>query len=478
MKKNLTFLTLLVLSVFGLSFSTYAQTTDLIISEYAEGSSNNKYIELYNGTGATIDLSNYEMWRISNGGSWPESTVSLSGLLLDGDVIVIANSSADTVITNLTNATILFTSATYFNGDDAVGLAKDDGTGTFILIDAVGTWGPDPGSGWDVNGTTNGTAEHTMVRHDTVCSPDTNWTTIVNNQWTVYPQNTWTYAGSHTATCSSGPVSSDTTKPQVINSDFASATQITVAFSEAVTAATAQNTANYVMTPGITVSSAVLNATLDSVDLTLMAPGMVNGTHYFVTISNVTDTSLNANVMDPFMTDFYFNNYNGTDLIITEIYHSQPSGGVQDIDYFEIYNSSTSAISLGGLSITSGVYMEIDTAISIAAGGFFVFVENIDSFNLAFPTVMNAVEYDNGSLSGGGETITIEILWVMLSLKSLTKHLHLGHLGQILRPLNCVMLLQIIQMVLIGIILLTFQLQLAKHCTELLVLQILVQVYL
>jgi hypothetical protein len=29
-----------------------AQATDLIISEYIEGSSNNKYIEIYNGTGA------------------------------------------------------------------------------------------------------------------------------------------------------------------------------------------------------------------------------------------------------------------------------------------------------------------------------------------------------------------------------------------------------------------------------------------
>ena len=31
--------------------------SDLIISEYIEGSSNNKALELYNGTGATIDLS-------------------------------------------------------------------------------------------------------------------------------------------------------------------------------------------------------------------------------------------------------------------------------------------------------------------------------------------------------------------------------------------------------------------------------------
>jgi len=48
----------------------------------------------YNGTGASVDLSTYELWRISNGGSWPEATASLSGTLADGDVYIIHNSSA------------------------------------------------------------------------------------------------------------------------------------------------------------------------------------------------------------------------------------------------------------------------------------------------------------------------------------------------------------------------------------------------
>jgi len=181
----------------------FSQTTDLFISEYAEGSSNHKYLELYNGTGASINLANYELWRISNGGSWPEATVSLTGMLADGAVLVVANSQADTLITNLSNATTAFNAATYFNGDDAVGLAKNNGSGTFILIDAIGKSGPDPGSGWDVAGTTNATANHTMVRKSTQASPDTNWvtaagTSIANSQWEVFPQNTWTYAGVHT----------------------------------------------------------------------------------------------------------------------------------------------------------------------------------------------------------------------------------------------------------------------------------------
>ncbi len=405
--KKITQLTMLIVAMVGLSLSSYAQATDLIISEYAEGSSNNKYLEIYNATGATVDLSNYEIWRISNGGAWPEYTTALSGMLSDGDVIVIANASADTAITNLANATIAFTGGTYFNGDDAMGLAKNDGTGTFILIDAVGTNGPDPGSGWDVNGTTNATANHTMVRHDTVCSPDTNWTTVVNTQWTVYPSNTWTYAGSHTSTCAA-PVSSDTTKPEVNDGVFNSATSVTVVFSEGVTAASAQDVNNYVFTPALTVSSAVLSASEDSVTLTIATPGFVSGTMYNVAIANVVDTSANANMMNPFTTDFYFNSYAGTDLKITEIYHSQPSSGaIKRLDYFELYNSGAAAISLAGMQITSGVDMNIDSNLMLAAGAYLVFTQDIDSFMLAFPTVTNVVQYDNGSLSGGGETITL-----------------------------------------------------------------------
>ncbi len=197
-----------LLSLMFFAFMANAQITELFISEYAEGSSNNKYIEIYNGTGSTIDLTDYELWRISNGGSWPEGTVSLTGTLAPGEVLVAANSSADASILALSNASTAFNTATFFNGDDAIGLAKDDGLGTFVLIDAVGEDGPDPGSGWDVAGTTDATGEHTLVRKSTVCGPNTNWassagTTIANSEWIVEPQNTWTFAGSHTSNCQS-----------------------------------------------------------------------------------------------------------------------------------------------------------------------------------------------------------------------------------------------------------------------------------
>src|SRR5690606_33847978 len=73
-----------------------APPTDLLFSEYVEGSSNNQAIEIYNGTGASIDRAagtNY-VQKFSNGSAIVSSTILLTGTIADGDVFVLANSSA------------------------------------------------------------------------------------------------------------------------------------------------------------------------------------------------------------------------------------------------------------------------------------------------------------------------------------------------------------------------------------------------
>ncbi|NRA94302.1 MAG: lamin tail domain-containing protein, partial [Psychroserpens sp.] len=146
MKKNYIFS---VIAICFVVFCSFGQMTDLIISEYGEGSSNNKYIEIYNGTGSAVDLSNYRIWRIANGGSWPEASYQLSGILANGDTYIVANASAGATISAAADAFNSFTIS--WNGNDAAGLAKDI-AGTYTLIDAVGTDGANPGSGWDVAG--------------------------------------------------------------------------------------------------------------------------------------------------------------------------------------------------------------------------------------------------------------------------------------------------------------------------------------
>nr|NQU90754.1 lamin tail domain-containing protein [Bacteroidota bacterium] len=178
-------------------------TTDLFISEYAEGSSSNKYIELYNGTGEAVDLSAYSMKRANNGSPVWQDVLVLEGILADGDVYVIANSGAAQYIKDRSD---IFSSITYFNGDDALGLFNND-----VFIDAIGVLGEDPGSNWPVAGISPGTAEKTLIRKDNVCSPNTDWassagTNVDNSEWNVEPQNYWDDLGSHVAVCGGTPI--------------------------------------------------------------------------------------------------------------------------------------------------------------------------------------------------------------------------------------------------------------------------------
>jgi hypothetical protein len=154
-----------------------AVATDLFISEYIEGTSNNKAIEIYNGTGSSIDLSGFNLKIYVNGSTTPGSAINLSGTLANGEVYVVANSSSNATI--LAQADLTSGSLT-FNGNDAVGLF--DGT---TLLDVVGPIGDDSNWGIDV----------TLVRKSSVTGPTVSYSI---SDWDSYATDTFTYLGSHT----------------------------------------------------------------------------------------------------------------------------------------------------------------------------------------------------------------------------------------------------------------------------------------
>tara|TARA_R110001592_G_scaffold230287_1_gene487104 strand:- start:984 stop:3404 length:2421 start_codon:yes stop_codon:yes gene_type:complete len=175
----------------------YGQATDLLISEYVEGSSNNKYIEIYNGTGASVNLSDYRLQLFANGAAVgsPTNNVTLSGTLTDGSVIVYQNSSA-TLYSGVNNA------AVNFNGNDAIALFK---ISTASFVDIFGNIGCDPGSAWT---NTNTTLNKTLVRNTNICSGITiddvtncPFNTLAS-EWTQFNQDDVSNLGSHTNTCS------------------------------------------------------------------------------------------------------------------------------------------------------------------------------------------------------------------------------------------------------------------------------------
>ena len=135
-------------NVFTKTTGSASLASDLFISEYIEGSGYNKAIEIYNGTGAAVDLSNYSLFKQTNGAGAYGNELALSGTLLNADVFVVAYvSGSNAASTGILAVTDLQTasSAVNFNGNDAVGLFKNG-----VQIDEVGifnqetpSWGTD-----------------------------------------------------------------------------------------------------------------------------------------------------------------------------------------------------------------------------------------------------------------------------------------------------------------------------------------------
>ena len=184
---------------------------NLFFSEYAEGSSNNKYFEIYNPTNDTISLINYAFGRVNNN----PTTVGVyeywvnfdsSSVIFPNDVFLVAHQSSDSVI--LAEADMFYGSLS--NGDDGMALicGSEPSTpispdsGSYIVLDWIGDWNGDPGQGWNVAGVNSATRDHTLIRKCPVIQGDTSWSnsagiSSVFSQWIVLPQNDWSNIGFH-----------------------------------------------------------------------------------------------------------------------------------------------------------------------------------------------------------------------------------------------------------------------------------------
>ncbi|MFH1319853.1 MAG: lamin tail domain-containing protein, partial [Bacteroidota bacterium] len=170
---------------------------DLFISEYHEPDGGlNKGIEVYNGTGVSVDLSIYYIGYIVNDGTDIEQSIQLSGTLQNNEVVCIYNNDdADPTFEYQGNINIEWTSADW-NGDDAVYLLKNGNTKDYI-IDAIGDYPPvaDPGTEYVNNGVS--TLNVTLVRNSNITSPTITW---LGTEWDEQAAGTYTDWGSHTMT--------------------------------------------------------------------------------------------------------------------------------------------------------------------------------------------------------------------------------------------------------------------------------------
>ena len=178
-----------------------AGTVDLFFSEYAEGSSYNKYLEIYNPTSQEVSLDGYAYANTSNGsnGTYEYWNNFPSGAVIAaGANYVIAHKDADQSILDKANEITTL----YHNGDDGQALMKGTECG-YIVIDRVGDFGEDPGNGWEVAGVADATKDHTLIRKASVATGNNDWaaaagTTADDSEWIVKDKDDFANVGSHT----------------------------------------------------------------------------------------------------------------------------------------------------------------------------------------------------------------------------------------------------------------------------------------
>jgi hypothetical protein len=199
MKKGLLFVTTLIS---GLSFGQASDCSELFISEYCEGWSNNKALEIYNPTNQTVDLSQYFVARYNNGstsntsGATASIAIQLTGTVAPYSTHVGVLDKRDPMGTG--QEAPIWDSlqiradefycpvyadsyAFYWNGNDAVVLAKGNASdiANAIIVDIFGKIGEDPGTGWSsafpyTGAGTVVTADHSLIRKPSIKKGETN----------------------------------------------------------------------------------------------------------------------------------------------------------------------------------------------------------------------------------------------------------------------------------------------------------------
>ncbi|WP_224364744.1 golvesin C-terminal-like domain-containing protein [Hyalangium versicolor] len=132
-------------AVCGALVATQAQSADLLISQYYQGTGNNRWLELTNVSSTWVDLSTYRLgcWKDSNAEGYksnspPTAGMALSGLLAPGATYLIRDSSAVLPSYPMAQAQAGSGSVMDFTGNDSLALYTD---GTFVtshVVDAIG----------------------------------------------------------------------------------------------------------------------------------------------------------------------------------------------------------------------------------------------------------------------------------------------------------------------------------------------------
>jgi len=327
--------------------SSYTYATDLFFSYYIEGSSYNKSIAIFNGTGSSVDLSSYSAKIYSNGASTASYTLPLSGTLAHGDVFVISHGSASAEIlaqTDLTNSTLA-----NFNGDDALELVK----GTEI-VDSIGQVGVDPGTAWTGSGVT--TLDASLTRKSTVTVGRTNSTSTFDPsvEWDGHEVDYYTGLDSHSMD-NMGPEAGSVSSIQAYIPNL-----------------------SYFVEDSINLTNSYLKVyyTDGSAEVVALTPDLITG--FSTSIAGSFDLTVTYQTKTDLLAYTVSETPGAATLLIHEVYGGGGNtGATYTNDYVVIYNNTTSDIDLSGYSVqygsaTGSTYTALALTGTISAKSYFL----------------------------------------------------------------------------------------------------------
>lgn len=168
-----------------------SEAPNLFISEYLEGSSFNKAIELYNPTTQSLDLKNYYLAIAENGQNFKD-TLFLEGRIEPETTVAICNKNADEQLKMFADYIDTISTVLNFNGNDCVALFDSSG-----LLDVIGEIGEYPEFAWTVDSISNATKDHTLRRMQTISTGNSNWYISSNlmNEWRINKINDYSNIG-------------------------------------------------------------------------------------------------------------------------------------------------------------------------------------------------------------------------------------------------------------------------------------------
>ena len=157
----------------------------LYFSEYVEGSSSNKALEICAAQRSLLDGCKVETYF--NGSGEASVVASLSGSLEAGQVLTLCTSTLKDQLGAVCDQVGRIT----FNGNDAVALTCDG-----KVLDVIGQIGVDPGSAWGTDSTT--TLDHTLRRKCSVTAGEPSGLNAFDPsvEWESFPSDTFSGLGS------------------------------------------------------------------------------------------------------------------------------------------------------------------------------------------------------------------------------------------------------------------------------------------